>query len=158
MVELVVRRPAPAEREIVEPGELDPVFGLVGDRWHTEPGKHGLEAQLTLMNSRVAALVAGARDNWALAGDQLYVDLDLSSANLPPGTQLRVGSAVIAVTAVPHKGCGKFVRRFGTEAQKLVNSPAGRELCLRGINARVLRGGLVRSGDAIEKLELAPTG
>jgi MOSC domain-containing protein YiiM len=87
-----------------------------------------------------------------MAGDQLFVDLDLSSLNLPPGTQLSVGTAVIEVTAVPHTGCGKFVRRFGVDAQKLVNSPTGRELNLRGINARVLRAGTVRTGDRIEKL------
>jgi MOSC domain-containing protein YiiM len=104
------------------------------------------------MNARAAALVAGPRDRWAVAGDQLYVDLDLSGANLPAGTRLRIGSAVIEVTAVPHTGCGKFLRRFGIEAQKLVNSPAGRELNLRGINARVVTPGVIRCGDAVTKL------
>jgi len=151
-VELIARRPTEEEREILEQAELDPAVGLRGDRWCPEDGEDGHDTQLTLMNARAAALVAGPRSRWAIAGDQLYVDLDLSAANLPPGTRLGLGSAVIEVTAVPHTGCGKFLRRFGVEAQKLVNSPAGRELNLRGINARVVQGGIVSTGDRIEKL------
>ena len=152
-VELIARRPAEDEREILEQAQLDPIVGLVGDRWHAYAGKHRPDTQLTLMNSRAAALVAGPRRRWALAGDQLYVDFDISAVNLPPGTRLRLGSAVIEVTAVPHTGCGKFSRRFGVQAQKLVNSSAGRDLNLRGINAKVLRGGTVRTGDRIQKLQ-----
>lgn len=151
-VELIARRPAEDEREILEQAALDPSVGLVGDRWHTHVGKHGPDTQLTLMNSRAAALVAGPRARWAIAGDQVYVDLDLSGANLPPGTRLSLGSAVIEVSAIPHTGCGKFSRRFGVQSQKLVNSPAGRELNLRGINAKVVQAGTVRTGDRIEKL------
>ena len=106
------------------------------------------------MNARVAALVAGDdRENWAQAGDQLYVDLDLSHANLPPGTRLQVGEAVIEVSAEPHLGCGKFLKRFGLDAQKLVNSTVGRELNMRGINTRIVTGGVVRTGDPIAKLD-----
>jgi MOSC domain-containing protein YiiM len=151
-VELIARRPAPGEREVLDAAELDPEAGLVGDRWQRDGAKHGIDTQVTLMNAHAAALVAGERANWATAGDQLYVDLDLSGANLPAGTRLGVGSAVIEVTAVPHRGCGKFLRRFGAAAQKLINSPSGRELNLRGINARVLQRGTVRTGDRIEKL------
>jgi MOSC domain-containing protein YiiM len=104
------------------------------------------------MNARAAALVAGPRARWALAGDQLYVDLDIGYANLPPGIRLSVGETVIEVSAEPHTGCGKFLRRFGVDAQKLVNSPAGRELNLRGINTRIVTGGVVRCGDKIVKL------
>jgi len=103
------------------------------------------------MNARAAALVAGSRERWPLAGDQLYVDLDLGLANLPPGTRLYVGSAVIQVTAEPHRGCGKFSRRFGVDAMRWVNSAVGRELNLRGINARIVRPGTVRPGDPIRK-------
>lgn len=151
-VELIARRPAVDERELLERAQLDPVDGLVGDRWAAHESKHGRDTQLTLMNSRAAALVAGSRPRWAMAGDQLFVDLDLSRANLPPGTRLSLGSAVIEVTAIPHTGCGKFSRRFGLDALKLVNSPAGRELNLRGINARVLEAGTVSTGDRIAKL------
>jgi MOSC domain-containing protein YiiM len=149
-VELIARRPAEDERELLEEAQLDPVEGLVGDRWSSH--RADPDTQLTLMSARAAALVAGPRARWALAGDQLYVDLDISYANLPPGTRLGLGLAVIEVTAEPHTGCGKFLRRFGLDAQKLVNSPAGRELNLRGINARVVTGGVVRRGDRIAKL------
>ena len=86
-------------------------------------GSANPDAQLTLMNARVVALVAGERERWPLAGDQLYVDLDLSADNLPPGTRLAVGSAVIEVTPEPHTGCAKFSARFGSEALRFVNSP-----------------------------------
>jgi MOSC domain-containing protein YiiM len=155
-VELIARRPAENERELLDSARVDTTCGLVGDNWLAKLETAGKtpnpDTQLTLMNARAAALFAGAREHWALAGDQLYVDLDLSNANLPPGTRLTVGDAVIEVTAVPHTGCGKFLRRFGLDAQKLANSKVGRELNLRGINARVLRPGTVRVGDRLTKL------
>ena len=157
-VEMLVRRPATEEREVLEEGVLDTAAGLVGDNWSTrgssstEDGSANPEMQLTLMNARAAALVAGDRERWPLAGDQLFVDFDLSEANLPPGTRLAVGKAVVERTAVPHRGCGKFSRRFGVDALKLVNSATGRELNLRGVNARIVSGGVVRPGDAIRKL------
>ena len=156
-VELIARRPTVEEREVMAEAELDPVEGLVGDSWRTRGSKATRDGsahpdmQLTLMNARVAALLAGERDRWPLAGDQLYVDIDLSSANLPPGTRLEVGSAMIEITAVPHTGCGKFSRRFGTDAMKFVNSGVGRELSLRGVNAKIIAGGTVRVGDTIRK-------
>ena len=154
-LELIVRRPEPLERDVVEEAELDLVEGLVGDCWRTRgssstpDGSANPDAQLTLMNARATALVAGERERWPLAGDQLYVDLDLSGEHLPAGSRLRIGDAVVEVTALPHTGCGKFVRRFGTDAMKFVNSPVGRELNLRGINARVVEPGFVRTGDEI---------
>jgi MOSC domain-containing protein len=147
-VELIVARPAEGERELLEIGVLDEAEGLIGDRWSDDDPR----TQLTLTNARAVALVAIDPDRRALAGDQLYVDLDLGGANLPPGTRLSVGDAVIEVTDVPHTGCGKFIKRFGVEAQKFVNSPAGRELNLRGVNARVITGGAVRVGDTIAKV------
>jgi hypothetical protein len=157
-VELIVRRPAVDEREVVDEAELDVVAGLVGDTWlergsrATEDGSANPKAQLTLMNARLAELVAGTRGRWQLAGDQLYVDLDLSKENLPPGTRLALGTAVIEATGEPHTGCAKFSARFGSDALRFINSPQGRALQLRGINARVVTAGRVRRGDAIRKL------
>jgi hypothetical protein len=159
-VELIARRPAEGERELLEQAELHVVEGLVGDNWRTrgsratEDGSAHPDLQLTLMNSRVASLIARTRERWALAGDQLYVDLDLSEASLPAGTRLTIGTAVIELTAMPHTGCGKFARRFGTNALKFVNSPVGRELATRGRNARVVTDGRIRRGDTIRKLPL----
>jgi len=158
-VELIVRRPGTEEREAVAKAELDPAAGLVGDNWlargsrATHDGSAHPEMQLTMMGARAAALIARARERWPLAGDQLYVDIDLSGANLPPGTRLEVGTAVIEITDQPHTGCGKFVRRFGVDAMKFVNTELGRELNLRGIYARVVTGGTVRAGDLIRKLD-----
>ena len=158
-IELIVRRPAPERREVVGEAQLDPAVGLVGDCWlergsrATEDGSAHPDMQLTMMSARAAALIARTRERWALAGDQLYVDLDLSGANLPPGTVLEVGDAIIEITDKPHTGCGKFVRRFGVDAMKFVNTDLGRELNLRGIYARIVKGGTVRVGDAIRKAD-----
>jgi MOSC domain-containing protein len=153
-LELVVRRPVEGEREALEAGELDLVEGLVGDRWSR--GKRGRTpdpaTQLTLMSARAAELVAGSRERWALAGDQLYVDLDLSGTNLPPGTRLAIGSAIVEISDLPHLGCAKFTARYGEGARELVNSPEGVALNLRGINATVIRSGRVRAGDVVRKL------
>jgi hypothetical protein len=156
VVDLIVRRPAVDGRELLDEAELDPDAGLVGDNWSSKPslatGAPNPLAQLTLINARVSALVALDDDERrALAGDQLHVDLDLSYRNIPPGTRLQLGEAVIEITAEPHTGCGKFSSRFGVDALKWTNSPLGRDLNLRGINARVVKGGLVRRGDRIVK-------
>jgi hypothetical protein len=161
-VELLVRRPEVGERETPSEVHLDVVEGVVGDNWRlrgssrTADGSANPEAQITLMNARVAQLVAaGAVDRRKLAGDQIYADLDLSHENLPAGSRLRVGSAVIEISAHPHTGCEKFVARFGKEAMRFVNSPRGQQLRLRGVNCKVVSGGAVRVGDVITK-EAAP--
>lgn len=157
VLQLIVRRPAKGEREVLAEGRLDLVAGLVGDNWLTR-GESATpkripnpETQLTLMNARATQLVAGSRERWPLAGDQLYVDLDLSPANLPAGTRLAIGAAVVEVTAEPHNGCKQFVGHFGMEAMLFVNSPEGKALCLRGINTRVVEAGTIRAGDPVTK-------
>lgn len=161
-VEMIVRRPVVDGREVVEEGLLTADAGLVGDYWRargsesTPGGVADPDRQLTVMGSRVVDLLAGGdRTAWPLAGDQLYVDLDLGVANLPAGTQLTVGDAVIEVTEPAHTGCSKFSARYGSDALRFVNSPEGRALRLRGLNARVVRPGAVRRGDAV--LRLPPT-
>jgi hypothetical protein len=154
---LIVRRPAVGAREVVAEAELDVAVGLVGDTWSTRRGWRSKfrtphpDTQINIMNARAIALVAHTSDRWALAGDQLYLDLDLSDENLPAGTQLSLGSAVIEVTAEPHTGCRKFSERFGVDATKFVNSKDGKRLHLRGINARVVQSGTIRVGDLARK-------
>lgn len=104
------------------------------------------------MSSRVVELLARDRSFWPLAGDQLIVDLDLSVENLPPGTRLAVGSAVIEASPIPHTGCKKFRARFGLDAMRFVGSARGKVLQMRGIKARILTAGEVRVGEPIRKL------
>jgi len=158
VLELIVRRPQVETREVLDEGQLDVELGLVGDNWstrgssRTKDGSANLEMQINIMNSRVVALVAQVKERWHLAGDQLFIDLDLSKANLPAGSRVSLGSAVLEVTSPPHLGCRKFVSRFGVDAMKFVNSDVGKELCLRGINARVVQSGVVRVGEIARKL------
>lgn len=155
---LIVRRPQINEREILTKGELDLVEGLVGDNWRargstsTSDGSAHPDMQLNIMNSRVIALLAQDKDRWPLAGDQLFIDMDLSTENLPPGTRLTLGSAMIEVTDQPHTGCKKFMARFGVDAMKFVNSAVGKQLHLRGINAKVVQPGVIQVGDVAKKI------
>ncbi len=155
---MIVRRPEVDSRETIQEAELSLLDGLVGDNWKMRgsrkmpDGSANLGAQITIMNARSIALVAQTEDRWPLAGDQLYVDLDLSDDNLPPGTRLAIGSAVLEVSPVPHTGCNKFSARFGVDAMKFVNTPEGKQLHLRGINTRVIQAGIVHVGDVIRKL------
>jgi hypothetical protein len=154
-VRLIVTRPSPAQRVLLDEGLLDTESGLVGDNWLERGNRHRADksadpdAQITVMNIRVAELVACVPDRVPLAGDQLYVDLDLSIDNLPVGSRLSIGDAVLEVTPPPHTGCAKFVDRFGAEAMRFVNSREGRQHRWRGMNTRVIRGGTVRLGDRI---------
>jgi len=158
---LVVRRPATGARELPAEAMLDTAAGLVGDNWlvrgssGTPDGSADPQRQVTVMNARLAELVAGGTDRMPLAGDQLYVDFDISVDNLPPGTLLAVGEALLEVSDVPHLGCAKFVERFGGDAMRFVNSRVGRQLRLRGMNARVLQRGIVRPHDAVGSSSLA---
>jgi hypothetical protein len=158
VLEMIVRRPRDDEREVLEEAQLDLTLGLMGDNWQTRgssrmPDKSAHpEMQITIINSRLIALIARDKGRWPLAGDQLYIDLDLSVENLPAGTCLSIGSAVIEVTPQPHTGCRKFMARFGDDAMKFVNSPTGKELHLRGINAKVVQAGIIHAGDVVKKL------
>ena len=158
VLHLIVCRPEVEQRTVLNEAELDPLKGLIGDNWivrgssKTPDGSAHPEMQINIMNSRVTALVAQDKERWPLAGDQLYIDMDLSKDNLPAGARIQVGSAVLEVSPLPHTGCHKFVSRFGMEAMKFVNSTVGKELCLRGINAKVVQGGVVKVGQVAKKI------
>lgn len=158
VLDLIVRRPQVEEREVLTEGRLNVVEGLEGDNWQsrgstkTPDNSAHPEMQINIMNSRVIALLAQEKDRWQLAGDQLFFDMDLSDKNLPAGTKLSIGEAILEVTPVPHSGCKKFTERFGLEAMKFVNSPVGKELHLRGINAKVIQAGIIRTGDIVKKI------
>jgi len=154
---LIVRRPRDGEREVLQEGHLDLTVGLVGDNWKTRgssktpDGSARPDRQITITNARMIALVAGEQERWPLAGDQLFVDLDLSASNLPPGTRLEIGSAVIEVTPPPHNGCKKFAARFGEDAVKFMSLPENKPMHLRGVNAKVVQPGVIRVGYVVRK-------
>jgi hypothetical protein len=155
VVEKIVCRPTVGERRELDRAQLDVQAGLVGDNWAKRAFgtiQPNPDMQLNLMNARAIALIARSPDRWQLAGDQFYVDLDLSPENLPPGIQLLIGDAIIEVTAEPHLGCSKFIARFGRDAALFVNSALGKSLNLRGINARIIRAGHVQVGSTISKV------
>ncbi len=156
-VELIACRPQTGARQVVEQAEFSAEAGLIGDNWRQRfdqaaAGEIDPETQVTLMNSRVIQAITQDRALWAQAGDQLYVDFDLSAANLPPGQRLAVGSVVLEVSAIPHTGCSQFRGWFGHAALRFVNDNEVKHLNRRGINARVVQAGTIRTGDAITKL------
>ena len=157
----IVRRPGVDQREVIAEGELDVDLGLVGDNWKVRPnpttsdGKADPVAQITIINARILALMAGSEERWQLAGDQLLLDLDMSVENLPPGTRLGIGSAVIEISEKPHTGCAKFAARFGQDALRFISTPDGRARRLRGVNTRVVQSGTIRAGDVAVKLPAA---
>ena len=156
IVQMIVSRPKIEVRDILKIAKLDKDLGLVGDNWNdrgsssTPDNSSDIEAQLTIMNSRVISLITPSSEHWQLAGDQLYIDMDLSRNNLVLGSQIKIGSAVIEVSKKPHTGCEKFSNRFGLDALKFVSTPLGRELALRGINTRIVQSGIVRTGDVVK--------
>jgi len=157
LLEMIVCRPAEDQRSVVDQGRLEPAEGLAGDNWKTrgsrstDDGQAHPDMQITLMNSRIIGLVAGERQRWPLAGDQLFVDLDISAENMPPGQRFTIGEALLEITTVAHTGCAKFSARFGSDALRFVNSPEGRAARRRGVYARVIKPGLIKTGDLVQK-------
>jgi len=159
VLEAIVIRPAPGERADLESCEISLAGGVHGDHWaqgcwmSSEDGKPHPDVQICIMNARCIGLIAHERERWPLAGDNLFIDLDLRPENLPPGQRLRIGTAVIEITPVPHNGCAKFVERYGKAAVVFVNAPKGKAMRLRGIYARVVQDGRVTVGDRVVKVE-----
>ncbi len=157
-VEMIVSRPEVGQRDILDEAVLDAEAGLVGDNWQargnrkTADGSADPEAQVTVINSRVLDAVSGSKSRWHLAGDQLVIDIDLSHDNLPPGTRLSIGSAVIEFTATPHTGCVKFASRFGNPALRFVSGAEAMQQRRRGANAKIVEAGTVRVGDIVRKV------
>ena len=155
---MIVRRPDIDQREVLSDGALDVDVGLVGDTWmdrgsaSTPDGSSNPEAQITVINSRALDLMAQSEDRWQLSGDQLVIDLDMSMENLPTGTRLSIGSAVIEISEKPHTGCVKFANRYGNDALRFVSTPLGRDMRLRGVNTRVVQSGTIRTGDTVAKV------
>ena len=157
-LELIVIRPEVNQRQELSEGMLDVDQGLIGDNWaargssETEDGSAHPEMQINIMNSRLAQLITQQQSDWKMAGDQLYVDLNLHQDNVPAGTRLSIGEAILEVTAVPHTGCKKFAERFGREALKFISTKEGRQWQLRGINAKVIQAGKISTGDVVRKV------
>ncbi|HEY3334936.1 MAG TPA: hypothetical protein VGK16_06810 [Candidatus Limnocylindrales bacterium] len=151
----IVARPERDRRVVVDEAELREAEGMVGDNWlargsKSMPDGHANpEAQLTIMSTRVLAAIEPDETRWALAGDQLLVDYDLSLEHLPAGTHIVVGETELVISEKPHTGCAKFSGRFGSDALRWINSPEGSALRLRGVNARIVRGGTIRVGDPV---------
>lgn len=162
VVRLIVVRPMSEDRRVVDEAVIDAVEGVVGDNWRARGSWRGgpadPEAQVTLMNSRAIEAISPESSRRPEAGDQLFVDFDLSVENLPAGTHVEVGEAVLRISESPHTGCRKFSARYGADAVKFVNSKVGKQLRLRGVNASVVRGGKVRRGDVIRRLPAAQAG
>lgn len=156
-LEMIVIRPQSEQRQVLDQAKLDPDEGLVGDNWrargsgHTGDGQAHPGMQIAIMNSRIIGLLAGERDRWPLAGDQLFVDLDISPENMPAGQRFTVGEALLEISEIPHTGCAKFTERYGSDAIRFVNSPEGRARRRRGVYARVIKPGLIRRGDRVTK-------
>lgn len=165
IVEAIVIRPQTGKRVSLQECELSPEQGVHGDSWVSrrnslslEDGRPNPKSQVSIMNSRVAGLIAQSKDRWPLAGDNLFVDLDLSKENLPIGQRLSIGSAILEVTEIPHTGCAKFAERFGTDALRLVNNKKWRQLNLRGIYRQIVQAGTIKVGDTIKKLRRKKSG
>jgi MOSC domain-containing protein YiiM len=161
VLEGIVIRPGAGQRRELDSCSISLAGGAEGDHWakgcwmSTDDGHPHPDVQICIMNARCIARIAGERSNWAPAGDNLFIDMDLTPANLPAGQQLAIGSAIIEVTDTPHNGCANFTKRYGRDATIFVNKGEGRALRLRGIYARVVQDGRVAVGDRVVKVAAA---
>jgi hypothetical protein len=154
----IVIRPEPGQRVELASCEVSLKLGTHGDNWSrgcwktTDDGSPHPDVQICIMNARCIALIAQDRSNWAPAGDNLFIDMDLTPNNVPPGTQLAIGTAIIEITDTPHNGCDSFIARYGRDACIFVNTREGKQLRLRGVYGRVVRDGHLAVGDTVRKV------
>ena len=159
VLEAIVVRPVSEERREVTQCRLTLAGGVESDHWangcwkSTESGDPHPDVQICIMNARCIGLIAQERENWAPAGDNLFIDMNLTPDNMPPGQRIAVGSVILEITDTPHKGCAKFIRRYGRDACVFVNTGDGDRYKLRGIYARVVQDGTVRTGDRVRKID-----
>ena len=157
-LEGIVVRPARGKRQELRTSDVSFDGGVHSDLWakacwkSTEDGRPHPDVQICIMNARCIALIAQERGNWAPAGDNLFIDLDLSPDNLPPGQRLAIGTAIIEITDTPHNGCAKFIGRYGRDAGIFVNGRLGKRHRLRVVYARVIRDGTVTVDDVVTKV------
>ncbi len=157
-LDLIVMRPDHDLRVLPQSFEVRGDDGLPGDHWKRgtgyalEDGTGDPDAQICMMMSGCIRAIAGDKANWPPAGDNFFIDMDLTPANMPPGTRFAIGSAEFVVTGIPHNGCQSFIDRYGRDACLFVNTGEGKAHRLRGIYARVTRDGTVSVGDTVRKL------
>ncbi len=157
-IESITVRPASEQRRTVNSVAISLAGGVEGDHWaqgcwkSTDAGKPHPDVQICMMNSRCIDLIAGDKDNWAPAGDNLFIDMDLTPENLPPGTRIAMGTAILEITDTAHKGCAKFIERYGRDACVFVNVGDGDRYKLRGIYGRVVQDGVLSVGDLATKV------
>ncbi|MEM6942438.1 MAG: MOSC domain-containing protein [Pseudomonadota bacterium] len=157
-LDMIVSRPAPGERTLPQRARLTAEGGVEGDHWakgcwlSLDDGTPHPDVQICLMMSRMIRAIAGEEAHWPPAGDNLFIDMDLTPANTPPGTRLALGSVEMVVTPEPHNGCEAFIERFGREACVFVNTGPGKTHRLRGIYCRVTKDGDISVGDSLRKI------
>ena len=155
IIDLIVARPSKDERKVLTTAELTCENGLVGDSWKNRNKKPNPKTQITLMNSSFIEMIAGGKENWPLAGDQLYVNLDISKMNLPPGQKVAIGpdnNVILEITDIAHNGCSKFSARFGSDTLRFINAPERKDFRLRGVYAKVIKPGSIKISDPIKKM------
>lgn len=157
-IEMLCLRPAMGERRFVDEIHVTREEGIPGERWLTQPwmrlpgGQPDPAIQVSFLQRRVLDLVWRDREGTPHPGDTFVVDMDLSEANLPAGSLLQVGSAVLEVSTVFNNACAKWKKRYGDDALDWVRAYENKEFRPRGVLAKVHRDGVFRAGDRLTRI------